>query len=223
MQVSEAVKSRKSSRAFLSTPVDKAVLLEVLEKAQRAPSNSNIQPWRVHLVLGDVLAELRRETAERSVFPPVFDAPHYPIYPDPLDDPYAARRFECGERQYGTRGIDREDHQGRLEYVYGNMQFFGAPAGLFIFTEKGMGPSQWADLGIYLQTVLLLLTERGLDSCAQISWALFNGTIQKILNIDADMELYCGVAIGLADPDDSINRIEASRADLGEVVTVHGG
>lgn len=221
MDVNEAVARRTSVRAFLPDPIDEDMLRGVLERALRAPSNSNIQPWIAHLVTGATLARLKAATAVRSVQPPSFDHPPYAIYPDPIADPYAQRRFDCGERQYGTRGIARDDQHGRLGYVYGNHQCFGAPAALFLFIEPGMGPSQWADLGIFLQTVMLLLTEQGIDSCAQISWALFNRTVSETLGVDPALTLYCGLSIGYRDPADPINAITADRAAFDHVVTVH--
>lgn len=219
--VGDAIARRRSVRAFLDTPVDPAVLRHVLERALRAPSNSNIQPWLVHLVTGDALVRLKAATKARSVHPPVFDDRAFPIYPEPILDAHGDRRFACGERQYGARGIAREDAEGRLTYVYRNFQFFGAPAGLFLFVEPGMGPSQWADLGIFLQTVMLLLVEEGLDSCAQISWSLVHQSVREVLGIGPEPILYCGLAIGHADLADPINAIVADRVRFDEVVTIH--
>jgi len=221
ISVSQAVAARHSVRSFLDKPVDPDLLRSVLEKALRAPSNSNIQPWLVHLVTGDTLARLKAATAERAVFPPKFDHPAYPIYPDPIGGTHSDRRSGCAELQYGARGIDREDREGRLRYVYGNHQFFGAPAGLFLFAEPQCGLSQWADLGIFLQTVMLLLKEEGLDSCAQISWAMVGQTVREVLRVAPDLLLYCGLSIGYADESDPINAIRTERASFDDVVTVH--
>jgi nitroreductase len=221
VSVSQAVAERHSVRAFRDTPVDPTLLREILTKALRAPSNSNIQPWLVHLVTGETLARLKAATAERAVFPPAFDHPSYPIYPDPMPDAQGARRFDCGERQYGARGIARDDREGRLRYVYGNHQFFGAPAGLFLFADPACGLSQWADMGIFLQTLMLLLNEAGLDSCAQISWAMVHETVRRTLGIGPEPMLYCGLAIGYADASDPINSVVADRAGFDDVVTIH--
>ena len=218
LTVSEAVARRRSTRAFLPREVAPGLLREILGKALRAPSNSNIQPWLVHLVAGEPLRRLTAATAARSTHPPAFDAPHFPIYPEPVREPHEGRRFDCGERQYGVRGIAREDPAGRLDHVYHNFRLFG----LFLFTEPGMGRSQWADLGILLQTVMLLLTEAGLDCCAQISWTRMHRTVAEVLGVDPALELYCGLAIGYRDPDDPINAIRAPRAAFDELVTLHG-
>jgi nitroreductase len=211
---------RRSVRAFLPGPLDMGLVEEIVRIALRAPSNSNIQPWHVWLVSGPRLERLRAATAARSVFPAAFDARQYPVYPDPLDEPYARRRFDCGERQYGAMGLAREDHDGRLAYVYRNHQAFGAPAALFLCIDKAAGPSQWADLGIYLQSVMLLLTEAGLASCAQISWTAMHETVRSVLDIPDHLILYCGLAIGHADPDHPANAVIADRADPAEALHI---
>lgn len=221
MDVSEALNQRRSFRAFLDVPLPDGLLRDILDKARAAPSNSNIQPWLCHLVTGSTLARLKAATAARSTVPPEFDERPFPVYPEPPTDAQEARRFACGERQYGVRGIARDDAEGRLRYVYNNHQLFGAPAGLFLFAHKNDGPSQWADLGIFLQTVMLLLTEAGLGSCAQISWAVFNKTVSEVLSVPDDHVLYCGLSIGYPDMDDPINEVEADRAPLEDLVTFH--
>lgn len=221
MKVREAIRVRRSTRAFLDTPLPEGLLREVLDKARAAPSNSNMQPWLAHVVTGDTLARLKAATAARSIVPPAFDERVFGIYPDPPTEAQEARRFACGERQYGARGIARQDGAGRLRYVYNNHQCFGAPAALFLFAEPKDGPSQWADLGIFLQTVMLLLTEAGLGCCAQISWTAFHETVKDVLGVPPRLTLYCGLSIGFPDPADPINAIIADRAELAEIVTFH--
>lgn len=144
-----------------------------------------------------------------------------PIYPEPLEEPYEDRRFHCGERQYSALGIAREDQEGRLRYVYNNHQCFGAPAAMFLYIDEHAGPSQWADLGIYLQSVMLLLTEAGIDSCAQISWNVFNKTVRKVLEAPDNLTLYCGLSIGYADADAPVNAVQADRAPEAETLTIY--
>lgn len=221
LSVTNAVVARRSTRAFLPTPVPPALLRKVLETARHAPSNSNMQPWLVHVVTGETLARLKAATAARSTYPPTFDERPFPIYPEPPTEAQEARRFACGERQYGARGIAREDAEGRLRYVYNNHQCFGAPAVMFFFAEPGDGLSQWADLGIFLQTVMLLLTEAGLGSIGQISWSVFNKTVKDVLGVPDRLVLYCGLSIGHPDASDPINAIVADRAQLSEFATFH--
>jgi nitroreductase len=220
MDVSSALARRRSTRAFRPDPVDPVLLETILKKALQAPSNSNVQPWHVWLVTGARLASLRAATAARSTVPPQFDEREYSVYPDPLEEPYAGRRFQCGERQYAALGIAREDHDGRLRYVYNNHQAFGAPAAMFLCIDRAAGPSQWADLGIYLQSVMLLLTEAEIDSCAQISWTAFHSIVRRELAIPDNLMLYCGLSIGYADPDAPVNAVIADRADAADILHI---
>ena len=221
MNVTEAVLTRRSVRAFRDEPVPLGTLRAIIDTAGRAPSNSNIQPWLVRVVAGRKIAELKALMRERREREPRFDALQYPIYPAELQDPYSTRRFNCGERQYGTMGIARDDVEGRRRYVFNNMQFFGAPVGLFCFIESGMGNSQWADLGCYVQTLMLLLREAGIDSCAQISWCMYARTVGEFLGVPEGWTLYCGMSIGYADPQAPINAVVADRAPAEEYVRFH--
>ena len=218
--VSEALKARRSYRAFLDKPVDQTLLEGILKTAALSPSNSNIQPWHVYLVTGARLRKLKDATRARSTVPPQFDEHVYKVYPDPMEEPYESRRFHCGERQYSAMDIAREDQAGRLRYVYNNHQCFGAPAAMFLYINDKAGPSQWADLGIYLQSVMLLLTEAGLGSCAQISWNVFHNSVRGILEVPQNLTLYCGLSIGHPDMDAPQNSVIADRAPPDEIITI---
>ena len=180
-----------------------------------------IQPWHVYLVQNTKLDQLKATMKTRSTVPPNFDTPPYAIYPEPLSEPYDSRRNQCGERQYGALNIDRDDHEGRLRYVYNNHQCFGAPAVMFLYIDKDSGPSQWADMGIYLQSVMLLLTEAGIDCCAQISWNIFHKTVRDVLEAPEQLTLYCGLSIGYKDPDAAVNTVRADRASKKELLTIY--
>jgi len=218
MNVTEAVLTRRSVRAFRDAPVPVEVLRRVIDTAARAPSNSNLQPWLVKVVAGRKMQELKAVMRDRRTQEPRVDVPQYAVYPPDLKDPYLSRRFNCGERQYAKMGIAREDADGRRSYVFNNMRFFGAPAGMFLFIERSMGNSQWADLGCYIQTVMLLLREAGLDSCAQISWCQYAGTLCRFFGVPEDWTLYCGMSIGHADLHAPINSVVSDRAQLEEYV-----
>jgi len=220
MSVADLLKQRRSYRAFLDKPVDTDAIEAILKTAMQAPSNSNIQPWHVFLVTGERLRKLKEATKARSTVPPDFDPHAYKVYPDPMEEPYESRRFHCGERQYAAMGIARDDQAGRLRYVYNNHQAFGAPAAMFLYIDNNAGPSQWADLGIYLQTVMLLLTEAGLGSCAQISWNVFHKTVREVLQASDALTLYCGLSIGYPDMNATQNTVIADRAPFDETLKV---
>lgn len=216
MNVTEAVLSRRSVRAFLDWPVPGETIREIVAKAALAPSSSNLQPWIVKVVGGAPLIELKARIAERGRQAPPFEAPDYMIYPPELKQPYFDRRATCAANNYAAAGVGRDDDAGRLGFLFRMVECYGAPLALFTFIDRSMGPSQWADLGCYIQTVMLLLREAGLDSCAQVSFTLFSRTIGEFLRVPPDLMLYCGMSIGYRDPDSPLAAAATSRAGLEE-------
>jgi nitroreductase len=222
MNVTEAVASRMSVRGFRPDAVDPAILRRVLEKAARAPSGGNLQPWHIDVVGGGRLDELKAIMREKVMASPGGEAHEYDIYPKVLPSPYRDYRFAVGEALYGALGIPREDKMARLMWFARNFQFFGAPVALFCTVAKTMGPPQWSDLGMYLQTVMLLLREEGLDSCAQECWAVYPATIRGFLGTPEDRMLFCGMAIGYKDEGDPANSMRSERAPLADFTSFHG-
>ena len=217
MNVSEAVQGRRSVRAFLDTPVPRALLEEALSKAARAPSGGNLQPWQIYVVSGEPLVEFKALVAQRARQSPMGEAPlEYEIYPKSLKPPYRDYRFKNGEDLYATLDIPRENKFARLASFANNFKFFGAPVGLFCLVDRQMGPPQWSDLGMYLQSLMLLLREAGVDSCPQECWSIFHRTVRTFLGAPEELMLFCGMAIGYEDPAAAVNRMRAERAPLGE-------
>jgi len=217
MTVSEAVASRRSVRAFLDTPAPIPLIAEILTKASRAPSGGNVQPWKLCVLSGEPMSQLKALMSKRLIEFPAGEMPvEYDVYPQPLKAPYRNYRFKNGEDYYGLVGLPREDKAGRRQFFANNYRFFGAPLALFCFIDREMGPPQWSDLGMYLQTVMLLLREAGLDSCAQECWSHYHGTVREFLKPPDELMLFCGMAIGYRDPDALVNRMEADRAPLEE-------
>jgi nitroreductase len=209
MDVTEAVNKRKSVRAFLPDPVDDGTIRELLTAASRAPSGGNVQPWRIYVVNGDSMARFREFLQGREI-----ETPTYDIYPKGLTEPYRTSRFELGEAMYATIGIPRDDKPARLAQVAKNYDFFGAPAAIFCFIEEQMGPPQWSDLGMFLQTFMLLAQEAGLDTCPQESWAVYGNAVKEFVGAPPEQGIFCGVAIGHADWDHPINALESERVGL---------
>lgn len=222
MNVSEAVISRRSIRAFTDQPVDQATLLRVLETAQRSPSGGNTQPWHAAVLTGAPLAALIQSVAD--VLPQGREAhsPEYPIYPPELDGAYELRRRGVGEDLYNSLGIARDNKAGRLMWFANNFRAFGAPVLMLIHTPKYMGPPQWSDTGMWLQTVMLLLREEGLDSCAQEAWAVYSQQVRAAVAIPDDHIFFCGLAIGYRDPDAPVNTFPVARANLDEAIVWQG-
>lgn len=212
MDVSEAVSSRRSVRAFLPDPVEDDLIRTMLEKASRAPSGGNLQPWRIFVVNGPSMSHLR---AHLAASPPV-EEPGYAVYPPSLWEPYRSNRFTVGEQMYATLGIPREDKAARLTQFARNGDFFGAPAALFCYVDRGMGPPQWSDLGMFLQTFMLLAREAGLDTCPQEYWTVRQRAVGSFVQAPDDWLLFCGVAIGRADPSAPINALVSERQPLEE-------
>lgn len=219
MDVSEAVAARRSVRGFTSQPVDEGKLKALALKASRAATGGNIQPWHVDIVHGAAMDELKaimRGKLERGET----EKPGYDIYPREMTDAAKARTFAIGEELYRHLGIPREDKAARIRWFARNFQFFGAPAAYFVTVDRGMGPPQWADLGMFLQNLMLLAVEAGLATCPQEAWAVYPETVTRFLRTPPERMLFCGVAIGHEDPDDPVNRLRSERAPEAEWLTV---
>nr|WP_207792349.1 nitroreductase [Polymorphobacter multimanifer] len=206
--------SRRSVRGFLPDVVDGAVIRRVVEAAGRAASGGNLQPWSIDVLAGEPLERLKAIMRERMMAAPKGEPTEYDIYPRELPEPHRSYRFAVGEELYGRIGIPREDKMGRMMWFARNFQFFGAPVALFCSVDKRMGPPQWSDLGMYLATLMLLLREEGLDSCAQECWAIYPETIRGFIGIPEERMLFCGMAIGYKDATDPANAAEPARAPL---------
>lgn len=220
MDVSQAVAARRSVRGFADRPVDPALLRELALKAARAPSGGNLQPWHIDVVAGDRLAALKAVMRQRLAEAPTGETPEYDIYPPGLADPYRTRRFAVGEALYGHVGIPREDKAARRLWFADNFRFFGAPAALFATIDRRMGPPQWSDLGMYLQSFMLLAVEAGLGTCPQECWAIYPETVRAFLEVPAGRMIFAGMAIGYEDPAAPANRLRTDRSAEGEWLTM---
>jgi len=223
VKVSEALASRMSCRAFLPTPVPGATVRAILEAARQSPSGGNLQPWRVYALAGSALAGLLAMVKSRMPATPRGEEPvEYDIYPAQLWEPFRSRRYKCGEDLYATIGVKREDKLGRLLQFARNFEFFGAPVGLLFCLDRRLGPPQWADVGIYLQSVMLLAREHGLDTCAQEAWSVWHRTVGEYLSLPPEQMLFCGMALGFRDESAPINRLRTERVALDEFADLRG-
>ena len=123
---------------------------------------------------------------------------------------------------YALLGAPRADRDARLRWFANNYEFFGAPVGLFCLIDRKMGQPQWSDLGMYLQTVMLLLREHGLSSCPQESWSRYNHVVREFLGTPEELALFCGMAIGYADESSAVNRLASERMSLDDFASFHG-
>ena len=210
MNVSEAVLSRSSIRAFINSPVESALIKELLVKSSRSPSGGNLQPWKIFVINNNSMKKFL--AFQKKWSEP--ETPAYDIYPPKLKEPYRTSRFELGEEMYALLGIGREDKNARISQVMKNFEFFGAPCAFFCFVDRQMGPPQWSDLGMFLQTFMLLAKEAGLDTCAQEAWSMKQDSVSQFVNTSDEDILFCGMSIGYKNPDAIINSLESERRPI---------
>jgi nitroreductase len=227
MNISDAVRQRRSIRDFLPRAVDQQTLREVLEVARWAPSGGNIQAWRIIAVAGaerDAIVTLGREhlASQQSggLAAGVEDA--YPIYPREIWEPLRTRRYTLAEDMYRALGIPRDDKPARLRHVARNFEFFGAPLGLFFVIDRRVAHGQWAHLGMLIQTVALLLEERGLGSCMQEAWAALRPALARHFALATDEMIYCGMAVGHPDLTKAVNDFPRTRITIDELAEFRG-
>ncbi|TCR91049.1 nitroreductase [Rhizobium sp. BK376] len=220
MDVYEAVKSRRAVRGFVDREVPSEVLERVFSAAAWAPSGSNIQPWNIYVVTGAPLAELKKRAGKRVVAGDPWDEREYEMYPSALKSPYRERRSTFGHERYSALGIADGDWEASQRAASANWKCFGAPAALFCYVSRDLGFPQWADLGMYLQTVMLLLRGEGLHSCTQMAWSVYRKTVAEILSPPEGLMLFCGMSIGYEDVKEPY--IRTGRAPLAETTTFVG-
>lgn len=217
MKVSQAIKARRTIRGFKKDPVPDDVIKEIFSLAQQSPSNCNTQPWHVAVVSGEkrdvlekkIIAEIMSGKAPGSVFQPGDHG---------LEGVYKDRQYACAADYYSTMGIDRADKQARQQLMLQNWQFFGAPHVAFISMPKNMGAVNAIDVGIHLQSLMLLFVEYGLASCPQGALAYYPDPVFEMCDIPKENGILCGISFGYADEDAQINKVKMPRANLDENV-----
>lgn len=219
MSVSDAVASRRSVRAFLDRPVALETIRDVMDRARMTPSGCNFQPWEASILTGAPLRELQSRMQQS----PPQDPPEYDWSAPTASPRHLARLHEVSAAMYGAEGIARDDKQRRDAFMAANIVSFGAPAVLLCYFPRLMGPPQWSDVGMWLQTVMLLLREKGLDSCPQEFLWQHARLIKDYLGVSDETHIFfCGMAIGYRDPDAPVNSFERSRVPLDEQVRFMG-
>jgi nitroreductase len=218
MNVTEAVTTRRSIRAFLDKPVDLETLTRVMDKARWAASGCNYQPWEAAIVTGQPLKDLQARVIANGP-----GAAEYDWAAPGQEEAYKKRLDGVSASMFGAMGIAREDGAGRMAAMARNTTSFDAPAVLFVYFPRLMKEAQWSDTGMWLQTVALLLREEGLDSCFQEFMALYANTIRDFLGLDHERYMFfCGMAIGYRDPEAPVNNFERERVALEDHVKFIG-
>lgn len=212
---------RHSVRAYLPREVPRRLIDEVLAIASRAPSGTNLQPWRVHVVTGETRQRLVAAVCAAYDASAPGHTAEYNYYPARFFEPYLARRRKIGWGLYGLLGIGKGDAPRMRAQLRRNYEFFGAPVGLIFSIDRRMGQGSWLDYGMFLQSVMLAAHARGLDTCPQVSWLDYHRIIADVLDFGQEEQLVCGMALGYADPAAIENSLRTERARLDEFVVFH--
>lgn len=186
----------------------------------RAPSGCNLQPWHVWLLTGEARDRFVALALADFDANPAGDQPDYEVHPAVLNDTYQSRYAAAGNMMYNAAGIARDNDGDRLRHRRRNCEFFGAPAGLMFTIDRNMGPGKWADVGMFMQTIMLVARDFGLDTCAQESWAMRSRLIRAFLGVPDSQVVHCGMAIGYADESAPINNFRSERDTLENLVTI---
>jgi len=216
-KVSDAMMTRITVREFLEKEVPQDVLDRIFKTALRSPSGGNLQPWRAHVMTGEILKNFTNE-AMQNTFNQVDEGETHAPYPSPLWEPQRSWRYKLGEDMYSLLDIPRENKPGRLMWLANNARFFGAPVGIIITGHKKLEMPQHLDVGIFVQSLMLLAREEGLHTAPQGWWRRFPKTAAKYLNVPEEEEILVGMSLGYGDPDAPVNNLWADRAELGELV-----
>lgn len=220
LSVEEAIRARRATRAFLPRPVPREEVEQCLALARHAPSGGNLQGWHVHAVTGeplrrlvdDVIAKLQAGARE---------TPEVPAYPRNLWDPLRTRRRRAGELRYEALGITREmNGQALLEEM--NLRCFDAPAALFFCLDRRVSPRQWADLGMFVQTLMLAAVSRGLATCPQAVWANWPRTLSQHLSLPSEQLVFAGMSFGYPDLRSPLNTFRTEREPVSAFATFQG-
>jgi nitroreductase len=221
--VDEAIRTRKSVRSFLPTPVERSTVEELLAVSSRAPSGSNIQPWRVRVIAGEVRERLTQailDAIARDGFNPYQREWNY--YPVQWREPFLGRRRKIGWDMYGLLGVGKGDHEGTHQARLRNYEFFGAPVGMIFTLDEDLEIGSWLDLGIFLGAIMIAARGRGLDTCPQAAFADFHRIIRPMLGIPNNEIIVCGMALGHIDPAAPVNALVTERAPIADFVNFDG-
>ncbi|MDP2133679.1 MAG: nitroreductase [Sulfuritalea sp.] len=219
--VDAVMAGRRAVRAFLPREVPRATVAAILASAGRAPSGTNLQPWRVHVLSGAVRQRLVDAVCAAYDSDEPGHSAEYDYYPAEFFEPYRARRRKIGFGLYGLLGIGKDDQARMRAQMRRNFEFFGAPVGLIFSIDRRMGQGSWLDYGMFLQNIMLAARARGLDTCPQVAWLDYHRIIAGVLGFGAREQLVCGMSLGWADPAAVENTLATERAALEEFVVFH--
>jgi len=222
--VDHALLTRRSVRGFLPTPVARTEIEAMLTAAARAPSGTNIQPWKVYVLTGavkdgltaKVLAAHDEEYERKKRGEPPLHVEEYFYYPRQWFEPYLARRRKLGWDLYGLLGIGKTDYD-KMHFQHGrNYTFFGAPVGMIFTIDRRMEPGAWLDYGMFIENIMIAARGRGLHTCPQQAFAAYHRVIKEHLNLPDNEMVLCGMSLGFEDKSAIANQLKTERAPVGE-------
>jgi nitroreductase len=223
LAIERAIKGRKSVRAFLDKPVSRETVTRLLEIAARAPSGTNMQPWRAHVVAGEAKEKMSEAILKAFM---TGGMPHpgseYRYYPEKFFEPYLSRRRKVGFDMYGLVGIQKGDQAAMAKQLAQNYLFFGAPVGIVFTIDRRLEIGSWLDYGYFLEALSIAARASGLETCSQQAFAHFPQIMRETLAISEDDIVLCGYALGYADWSAKINALVTERARVSEFATFQG-
>lgn len=220
-QTGALMRRRRSVRAYLDRPVERALLEDLCRLARTAPSGANLQPGRFHVLTGPALAELTGGLA-RAIADGAQPVSEYSYFPDPMPAPLKARQRAAGYALYQALGIGRRDLQGRRDQFARNHAFFGAPVGIVVTIDRAMGKGCFMDLGMSVMSLLLAAEAAGLGATGIGALAHYGPVLHRLLDLPPEEMVVCGIAVGWADPDAPENRVRTAREDLPAFTSFRG-
>ena len=221
--VDQVISSRRSIRCFLPKPIPSSEISDILNIASRAPSGTNMQPWKVHVITGDTLQLLGQTLTDIFIDPSRANQyqSEYAYYPTEWFEPYRSRRRKVGFDLYGILGIKKGDYEAMKKQHRKNFSFFGAPVGLMFTIDRRLELGSWLDYGMFLQNIMIASRARGIDTCPQAAFIDFHKIIAEQLGFSENEQLVCGMSMGYADLSGVENQLQTEREPETYFCTFH--
>ncbi len=220
MHTLEAIATRRSVRAFKPDPVPIDTIHKILEVSARAPSGTNMQPWKARVVTGAARERLIQAALAAGESGKTLEA-EYKYYPDRFPEPYLSRRRKVGWDLYGLLGIQRGEAEKMHAQHARNQMFFDAPVGIIFSVDRVLEIGSWLDYGMFLENVMVAARSFGLHSCPQVAWAPYHEVVRDTLGMPKEEVIVCGMALGYEDEDAIENSLRTERAPLSDWVCFH--
>lgn len=214
--VDQVLYARHSARAFLPDAVDEQTVRDILAVAARAPSGTNMQPWKVYVTRGGTKQKIADAVLNSGIRPEKIAWDEYRYYPDPFFEPYLTRRRTVGFALYNALGIGRRDVERMRAQHDRNFVFFDAPVGLIFTMDRRLNQGSWLDHGMFLMSVMVAAQARGLATCPQAAFAPYHQLIRPILGMEPEEMLTCGMALGYEDTKAPENQFQTERVPVEE-------